>query len=175
MFLADKGRPTMTLAFGDRVLSRRQSLVYPGLEAWARPSPASGRAIAPPAWRDPSVAASRPRKAAISWLVRSRQWPGARSPSAIGPDSTRTRRSVGKPAAAVIRRTCRFAPFANRQAKPCGRHVLAKPDRHRTVGQEGLGVQKLNVGGSGRTVTKCHAGRRASSAWAVGTCSTCTR
>ena len=50
------------------------------------------------------------RTSLISSAVSSRHCPGARSPSRTGPTATRTRRRVGKPTAAVMRRTCRLRP-----------------------------------------------------------------
>ena len=45
-----------------------------------------------------------------SSALKSRHWPGASSPRDMGPTATRTRRSVGCPTAAVMRRTWRLRP-----------------------------------------------------------------
>src|SRR3989454_8681530 len=47
---------------------------------------------------------------ATSTSSSSRHCPGLRSPKVTGPTAMRTRRSVGWPTAAVMRRTCRFCP-----------------------------------------------------------------
>ncbi len=80
------------------------------------PAMRSGRASRNPAWNGRRSNASR---RAASALVTGRHWPGA-SPrrSRGGPPSmrsiaTRSRRKVGSPTAAVIRRTCRLRPSRN--------------------------------------------------------------
>ncbi len=50
--------------------------------------------------------------------IRCRQAPGARPSSVQGPTAQRMRRSVGRPTAAVIRRTWRLRPFADGQFEP---------------------------------------------------------
>ena len=88
------------------------------------------RFLGPPGLADPdSLKASIPGR---SVRATGRE-PGR--PARSGPMATRTRRSVGKPTAAVIRRTWRFRPSRRVRRSQAVGHVLAEPDRHRAVGQ----------------------------------------
>lgn len=77
----------------------------------------------------------------------SRHSPGANPPSAIGPMECRTRRKVGKPTLAVMRRTCLFFP----SVKPISSHAVGIDCRKRIGGSRdqrsaGSGIRRAEHG-----------------------------
>ncbi len=78
-------------------------------------------------------------------------------PSDTGPTATRTRRSVGCPTAAVIRRTWRFRPSVIESRSHAVATFLRKRMGTGRSGEDGLSVQKLDLSRPRPPIAKHHA------------------